>query len=84
MTLSYFIIQICGIALKPGKASQFSNPCRSFQDFDYWDDVGLNIPQPPNLLRLYRDFDKHAMPLAATALAKTEEENAKLVNAHGY
>ena len=55
-----------------------------FQDFDYWDDVGLNIPQPPNLLRLYRDFDKHAMPVAATALAKTEEENAKLVNAYDY
>ncbi|XP_028391944.1 RAB11-binding protein RELCH-like [Dendronephthya gigantea] len=48
------------------------------QDFDDWDDVGLNIPQPPNLLRLYRDFDKHAMPMAASTLAKTEEENAQL------
>ena len=49
------------------------------QDFDDWDDVGLNIAQPPNLLRLYRDYDKHAMPMAASTLAKTEEENAKLV-----
>ncbi|CAB3998176.1 lisH domain and HEAT repeat-containing KIAA1468 homolog isoform X2, partial [Paramuricea clavata] len=48
------------------------------QDFDDWDDVGLNIAQPPNLLRLYRDYDKHAMPMAASTLAKTEEENAKL------
>ena len=54
-------------------------PSNFLQDFDDWDDVGLNIPQPPNLLRLYRDYDKHAMPLAASALAKTEEENEKLV-----
>jgi hypothetical protein len=50
------------------------------KDFDDWDDVGLNIPQPPNLVRLYRDYDKHAMPMAASTLAKTEEENAKLVS----
>ncbi|CAM1310177.1 KIAA1468 (predicted), partial [Pycnogonum litorale] len=29
------------------------------QDFEDWDDVGLNIAKPPNLLNLYRDFGKH-------------------------
>lgn len=24
-----------------------------------WDDVGLNIPKPPDLLQLYRDFGNH-------------------------
>lgn len=24
------------------------------QNFDDWDDVGLNIPKPPNLLELFR------------------------------
>ena len=26
------------------------------QDFDDWDDVGLNIPQPPDLLYLFRNY----------------------------
>lgn len=26
------------------------------QDFDDWDDVGLNIPKPPDLLYLFRNF----------------------------
>ncbi|XP_057332305.1 RAB11-binding protein RELCH homolog [Microplitis mediator] len=26
------------------------------QDFEDWDDVGLNIPKPPNLLQIYREF----------------------------
>lgn len=26
-----------------------------FQDFELWDDVGLNIPKPPDLLQLYRN-----------------------------
>lgn len=25
------------------------------QDFEVWDDVGLNIPKPPDLLHLYRN-----------------------------
>lgn len=25
------------------------------QDFELWDDVGLNIPKPPDLLQLYRN-----------------------------
>jgi len=27
-----------------------------YQDFEDWDDVGLNIPKPAELLSLYRDF----------------------------
>ena len=26
------------------------------QDFDDWDDVGLNIPKPPDLLYLFRNY----------------------------
>lgn len=29
------------------------------QDFELWDDVGLNIPKPPELLQLYRNFGSH-------------------------
>ena len=30
-----------------------SLPC---QDFDDWDDVGLNSPKPPALLQLFRNY----------------------------
>uniref|UniRef100_UPI00398F2259 RAB11-binding protein RELCH homolog isoform X2 n=1 Tax=Pristiophorus japonicus TaxID=55135 RepID=UPI00398F2259 len=30
------------------------------QDFELWDDVGLNIPKPPDLLQLYRECGSHA------------------------
>ena len=29
------------------------------QDFDDWDDVGLNTSKPPDLLHLYRDYGQH-------------------------
>ncbi|XP_053322112.1 RAB11-binding protein RELCH isoform X1 [Spea bombifrons] len=29
------------------------------QDFELWDDVGLNIPKPPDLLQLYRNYGSH-------------------------
>ncbi|CAH1780279.1 unnamed protein product, partial [Owenia fusiformis] len=32
------------------------------QDFDDWDDVGLNISKPPDVLHLYRDFSNHLSP----------------------
>eukprot|EP00118_Oscarella_pearsei_P026326 m.309769 g.309769 ORF g.309769 m.309769 type:complete len:1074 (+) comp47698_c0_seq1:27-3248(+) len=32
------------------------------QDLDDWDNVGLNTPQPPDLLHLYRDFGNHLIP----------------------
>lgn len=31
-----------------------------YQDFEDWDDVGLNIPKPAELLSLYRDFMRQA------------------------
>lgn len=34
------------------------------QDFEDWDDVGLNVPKPPDLLHLYRDFSQHTMPVS--------------------
>ncbi|XP_051871513.1 RAB11-binding protein RELCH homolog isoform X2 [Pristis pectinata] len=30
------------------------------QDFELWDDVGLNIPKPPDLLQMYREYGSHA------------------------
>ncbi|KAL3181052.1 hypothetical protein MRX96_037111 [Rhipicephalus microplus] len=30
------------------------------QDFEDWDDVGLNIPKPPDLVQLYRSYNKHS------------------------
>ncbi|XP_039609274.1 RAB11-binding protein RELCH homolog isoform X4 [Polypterus senegalus] len=31
------------------------------QDFELWDDVGLNIPKPPDLLQLYRNCGNHVI-----------------------
>ncbi|XP_021379245.1 lisH domain and HEAT repeat-containing protein KIAA1468 homolog, partial [Mizuhopecten yessoensis] len=31
------------------------------QDFEDWDDVGLNIPRPPDLLHLYKDYGSHVI-----------------------
>ncbi|XP_052822976.1 RAB11-binding protein RELCH homolog isoform X2 [Octopus bimaculoides] len=36
------------------------------QDFEDWDDVGLNIPKPPSLLYLFRDYGTHAFPSIET------------------
>lgn len=32
------------------------------QDFELWDDVGLNIPKPPDLLHVYRNCG-NSLPL---------------------
>ncbi|XP_072267924.1 RAB11-binding protein RELCH isoform X1 [Pyxicephalus adspersus] len=37
------------------------------QDFELWDDVGLNIPKPPDLLQLYRNFGSHQALVKDTA-----------------
>ncbi|XP_071784644.1 RAB11-binding protein RELCH homolog [Asterias amurensis] len=37
------------------------------QDFDDWDDVGLNRSRPPDLLHLYRDYNRHVIPTKETA-----------------
>ncbi|XP_013925446.1 PREDICTED: lisH domain and HEAT repeat-containing protein KIAA1468 homolog [Thamnophis sirtalis] len=47
------------------------------QDFELWDDVGLNIPKPPDLLQLYRDFGNHqviAKDIVDVACGPEEEE----------
>ncbi|XP_020018003.2 RAB11-binding protein RELCH isoform X2 [Castor canadensis] len=47
------------------------------QDFELWDDVGLNIPKPPDLLQLYRDFGNHqvtAKDLVDVASGVEEDE----------
>lgn len=45
------------------------------QDFEDWDDVGLNIPKPAELLHLYRDYMRqtgHLKPPCADAECQTE------------
>ncbi|XP_015261943.1 PREDICTED: lisH domain and HEAT repeat-containing protein KIAA1468 homolog [Gekko japonicus] len=47
------------------------------QDFELWDDVGLNIPKPPDLLQLYRDFGNHqisAKDVSDVAVGTEEDE----------
>ncbi|XP_028593716.2 RAB11-binding protein RELCH isoform X3 [Podarcis muralis] len=47
------------------------------QDFELWDDVGLNIPKPPDLLQLYRDFGNHqvtAKDVVDVAVGPEEDE----------
>ncbi|XP_012581378.1 PREDICTED: lisH domain and HEAT repeat-containing protein KIAA1468 homolog isoform X2 [Condylura cristata] len=47
------------------------------QDFELWDDVGLNIPKPPDLLQLYRDVGNHhgtAKELVDVASGVEEDE----------
>lgn len=42
-----------------------------------WDDVGLNIPKPPDLLQLYRDFGNHQVTtrdVVDVAIGVEEEE----------
>lgn len=45
------------------------------QDFEDWDDVGLNIPKPAELLQLYRDYMRqtgHSKPPQVDAGCQTE------------
>lgn len=44
--------------------------CR-IQDFENWDDVGLNISKPPDLLHLYLDYGKHTTRSVETADMET-------------
>ncbi|CAG5116113.1 unnamed protein product, partial [Candidula unifasciata] len=37
------------------------------QDFEDWDDVGLNIPRPPGLVHLFKDYSSHEAPRKETA-----------------
>ncbi|CAN7941425.1 unnamed protein product [Ixodes hexagonus] len=44
------------------------------QDFEDWDDVGLNIPKPPDFLQLYRNYNKHARQWCSTADSAVQTE----------
>ncbi|KAH3774268.1 hypothetical protein DPMN_175644 [Dreissena polymorpha] len=44
------------------------------QNFEDWDDVGLNIPQPPDLLHLYRDYNNHTMPERNVTSCETQTD----------
>lgn len=48
------------------------------QDFDDWDDVGLNTAKPPDLLHLYRDYGHHTIPEVMLVLKSVKEEKANL------
>ncbi|XP_007486915.1 RAB11-binding protein RELCH isoform X5 [Monodelphis domestica] len=51
------------------------------QDFELWDDVGLNIPKPPDLLQLYRDFGNHQVTVkdVVDAASGVEEDELEAV-----
>jgi hypothetical protein len=34
----------------------------SEEDFEDWDSIGLNVSKPPNLIRLFRDYKRSAVP----------------------
>ncbi|XP_029838748.3 RAB11-binding protein RELCH homolog isoform X2 [Ixodes scapularis] len=44
------------------------------QDFEDWDDVGLNIPKPPDFLQLYRNYNKHARQWCSTTECAAQTE----------
>lgn len=71
----YFSL-ICGTCLVDTK-SVINVLFLLLKDFELWDDVGLNIPKPPDLLQLYRDFgNHHATPkdVVDTAVGTEEDE----------
>ncbi|XP_015110035.1 RAB11-binding protein RELCH homolog [Diachasma alloeum] len=50
------------------------------QDFEDWEDVGLNIPKPPDLVQVYREFLRgsgYDKPPAADAVIQTDFEGEK-------
>ena len=59
-----------------------SSNMRSFQDFEDWDDVGLNTAKPPDLLHLYRDYGHHTVPDVMLVLQSVREEKANLAVEH--
>ncbi|XP_063235480.1 RAB11-binding protein RELCH homolog [Bacillus rossius redtenbacheri] len=48
------------------------------QDFEDWDDVGLNIPKPLELLTLYREFMRHVQVPCCSVGVQTDEELDKI------
>lgn len=57
------------------------------QDFDDWDDVGLNIAKPPELLTLYREGLKQTGQNGLTKTTQTdfiENQLKQIVNMLNY
>ena len=54
----------------------------SGQDFEDWDDVGLNTAKPPGLLHLYRDYGHHTVPEVMLVLKSVKAEKANLEVEH--
>lgn len=49
------------------------------QDFEDWEDVGLNIPKPPDLVQVYREFSRsngYDKPPSANIGVQTDFEDA--------
>lgn len=47
------------------------------QDFEDWQDVGLNIPKPPELLQIYREFMRatgYDKPPSSSVSVQTDDE----------
>ncbi|XP_011504966.1 PREDICTED: lisH domain and HEAT repeat-containing protein KIAA1468 homolog [Ceratosolen solmsi marchali] len=50
------------------------------QDFEDWQDVGLNIPKPPELLQIYRDFMRstgYDKPPSSSIAVQTDDEDSE-------
>lgn len=55
----------------------FSDECED-QDFEDWQDVGLNIPKPAELLQIYREYMRangHDKPPSISVAVQTVEES---------
>ena len=37
----------------------FSDENNDADYFEDWDNIGINVAKPPNLLKLYKDYGKH-------------------------
>lgn len=51
------------------------------QDFEDWQDVGLNIPKPPELLQIYREFMRstgYDKPPSSNISVQTDDELSQL------
>lgn len=51
------------------------------QDFESWEDVGLNIPKPAKLLQVYRDFSKSTgidKPPSVDASVQTDLDQSQM------
>lgn len=52
------------------------------QDFEDWDDVGLNTSKPPDILHLYRDYGKYQqiVKTVATCDVSVQTEDVEMIS----